>query len=65
MTMRPSAGTMVPCRNRQHELVAIFSVVAGPHLLDLQNITGDDLGSIDLAQSTVTEDHSLQGEGLL
>lgn len=56
---------MVPCRNRQHELVAIFSVVAGPHLLDLQNITGDDLGSIDLAQSTVTEDHSLQGEGLL
>ncbi|TLS28806.1 hypothetical protein PpBr36_01840 [Pyricularia pennisetigena] len=34
-------------------------------LLNLKNVTGDDLGSLDLLELTVTEDDSLQGESLL
>ncbi|TLD09389.1 uncharacterized protein PgNI_07616 [Pyricularia grisea] len=34
-------------------------------LLNLKNVTGNDLGGLDLLELTVTEDDSLEGEGLL
>ncbi|TLD21338.1 hypothetical protein PspLS_09068 [Pyricularia sp. CBS 133598] len=34
-------------------------------LLNLENVTGNDLGSLNLLELTVTEDNSLQGESLL
>lgn len=34
-------------------------------LLNLEDITGNDLGGLDLLEGTVTEDYSLKGEGLL
>ena len=35
------------------------------YFLDLKDIAGDDLGSFDLAELTVAENHGLESEGLL
>ena len=35
------------------------------HLLNLEDITGNDLSGLDLLQSTVTEDDSLESKSLL
>lgn len=39
--------------------------VRGAYLFNLQNVTGNDLGGLDLEQTTITEYHSLEGKGLL
>lgn len=35
------------------------------HLLDLEDITGNDLGGLNLLEGTVTENNGLESQGLL
>lgn len=42
-----------------------MAAIEWTHLLDLENITGDDLGSLNFEKTTITENNSLQGKSLL
>lgn len=61
--MRPSAGIIVPY------FWSVGSIGAGrphkTHLLNLEDITGNDLRGVNLKETTVTENNSLESERLL
>ncbi|KUI57714.1 hypothetical protein VP1G_10929 [Cytospora mali] len=53
--------------NLQESILGDNATISGNDrtVLNLENITGNDLGSLKLLQGTVTKDNSLQGESLL
>lgn len=53
--------------NLEESIVGDDTAISGNDgtLLDLENITGDNLGSLDLLQGAVTENDSLEGKSLL
>jgi hypothetical protein len=53
--------------NLEESILGDDATVGGDNgtLLDLQDITGNDLGGLDLLEGTVTEDDSLEGQSLL
>ena len=67
--MRPSAGMIVPWA-----MMLVHASEYGPwrrrvcgitHLLNLQDITGNNLGGLNLLEGTVTENDSLESKSLL
>lgn len=54
---------MVPCSGQQRSNWA--GVDHKTHLLNLEDITGNDIRGVDLEETTVTENNSLESERLL
>lgn len=65
MTMRLSAGIMVPLTESQPSWIGLGKDGYRTHLLNLQDISRNDLRRPNFPQSTAPEDNSLESKGFL